>query len=108
MVRQAIPACWDGVGPFAWDDARRRLENRGLIGADGGATEAGRARRHSVETMTDDLAESSFAALGDQAVTNLYETLVPRARLIQSSGLLPFPNPIGLPELEGIPGGPGA
>jgi hypothetical protein len=89
-----------------WDDARHRLEDRGLIGPDGGATEAGHALRYSVEAMTDDLAGSAFTALSDQEVADLHEALWRGARLIQSSGLLPFPNPIGLPELAGTAEGP--
>jgi hypothetical protein len=87
-----------------WEDGRRQLEGRGFIGADGAATGAGQARRQSVETMTDDLAETAFAGLGDQEVRTLYGALLRGARRIQFSGLLPFPNPMGLPALDGTPG----
>jgi hypothetical protein len=53
-----------GWTPPEWDDGQRRLERRGLIGADGAATEPGQALRRSVEAMTDDLAETAFAELG--------------------------------------------
>jgi hypothetical protein len=48
--------------------------------------------------MTDELAETAFADPGDQAVAALDRALWPAARAIQSSGVLPFPNPIGLPQ----------
>jgi hypothetical protein len=87
---------WTGA---AWDAAGGRLAGRDLLGADGGATEAGHVLRQSVETMTDDLAETAFAEFGDGELAALAGALRAGAQQIQSSGVLPFPNPMGLPAL---------
>jgi hypothetical protein len=82
-----------------WEEGGHGLARRSLLAADGGATAAGRALRRSVEAMTDDLAETAFADLSDEAVDALYRALLAGARRVQSSGVLPFPNPMGLPAL---------
>ncbi len=69
-----------------------RLVARGLVSARGGLTGEGLAVRREVERLTDDL-----AAVPDSWVV---ERLDPMARAIASSGVLPFPNPMGLPALE--------
>jgi hypothetical protein len=98
-----------GWTPQQWEEGQTELVRRGLISADGataapGATTiAGHTLRQSVEAMTDQLAETAFAKLDDQTLGALYRTLAHAARRIQSSGVLPFPNPMGLPELDGTP-----
>jgi hypothetical protein len=82
-----------------WEESAQELARRGLLATDGGASEAGRAWRQSVEAMTDDLAESAFAEPSDEGVNDLYRALEAGARQVQSSGVLPFPNPMGLPAL---------
>jgi hypothetical protein len=49
--------------------------------------------------MTDDLAAPALASLADDEVAALHRALLGCATQIQSSGLYPFPNPIGLPPL---------
>jgi hypothetical protein len=87
---------WSGA---QWDGAGAGLTRRGLVGPDGAVTDDGRAVHQAVEALTDDLAESPYAALSDDAVTTLYDDLLPCAQGLQGSGLLPFPNPMGLPRL---------
>jgi hypothetical protein len=82
-----------------WEDARAGLARRGLLGPDGAASADGLALHHAVEACTDDLAEGPYAALPDDAVNALYDDLRPGARAVQGSGLIPFPNPMGLPPL---------
>jgi hypothetical protein len=82
-----------------WDEGVARLAGRGLLGADGVATAAGQALRRRIEEMTDDLAAPAFAGLADDEVAGLYRALLACATEVQGSGLLPFPNPIGLPAL---------
>ena len=63
------------------------------------ATSAGQALRQSVDAMTDALAGSPVATLAEEEVANLYDARSECAAQIQSSGVLPFPNPMGLPQL---------
>jgi hypothetical protein len=88
-----------GWSEAEWDEGRDRLAARGLLHPDGSPTESGRVLHSSVEALTDDLAERAFAALGDGEVDRLHRALSSCAQAVQSSGLFPFPNPMGLPEL---------
>jgi hypothetical protein len=92
-----------GWSDSQWADGLTRLADRGLLRADGAATEAGHAAHWSVESMTDDQAERAFATLDDEEVARLYAAVRAGAAEIQASGMLPFPNPMGLPELAGTP-----
>ena len=82
-----------------WQAGAADMTKRGLLHPDGSATVAGRAVHSAVESLTDDLAERALAALDDREVDRLHRALSGCATDIQSSGLLPFPNPMGLPEL---------
>jgi hypothetical protein len=87
---------WTGT---QWDEGVGRLARRGLLQPDGTATTAGLALRRRIETMTDELAAPAFAGLADDDLADLHRALLGCAAQIQDSGLLPFPNPIGLPAL---------
>ncbi len=80
-----------------WDEATARLDSRGLLHADGRATDAGRTLHAAIEEETDDLAASPYADLSDVAVADLYGAVSACARELVVSGLVPFPNPMGLP-----------
>lgn len=84
-----------------WEGGVTKMAERGLLHPDGRATESGHALRRSVEAMTDDLAEQPLTALSDVEVGILYRSLYGCAAQIQGSGVFPFPNPMGLPELAG-------
>ena len=86
-----------GWSEQAWDAARAALAARGLLHADGRATDAGRTLHAEIEDRTDRLAEQAFAELGDGALGDLYDALLACAADVVASGLVPFPNPIGLP-----------
>jgi len=84
-----------------WDDARRRLQRRRLLGGDD-LTDAGRRLRAQIEAVTDSLALAPLtAALGEQGAEQLIDALTPAARAVAASGVLRFPNPMGLPRLDG-------
>ena len=85
-----------------WEAARHRLEERGLLGADGAATDAGRRVLREAEEATDRAAERPWRDLAPDAAAGLSALLSPLARACAAQ--LRFPNPIGLPS----PGGPGA
>jgi hypothetical protein len=80
-----------------WEGATERLASRGLVHADGRATDAGRTLHASVEEQTDRLAALPYAGLSEAAVSDLYGALSACAREVAASGVLPFPNPMGLP-----------
>jgi hypothetical protein len=82
-----------------WGEAAEGLARRHLVDAAGVATERGQALHRSVEALTDNLAEAAFSALEDAEVAALHEALKSCAEQIQASGLIPFPNPMGLPRL---------
>jgi hypothetical protein len=82
-----------------WEAATASMARRGLLHPDGRATDAGRTLHASVEALTDRLAEPAYSNFSDAALSDLYGVLLACARGVQSSGLLPFPNPMGLPAL---------
>jgi hypothetical protein len=80
-----------------WDAATGALTRRGLLHADGRVTDAGRTLHAEVEELTDELAEPAYAAFGDAALEELCGVLAACAADVAASGLVPFPNPMGLP-----------
>jgi hypothetical protein len=87
-----------GWSELEWDQEMAPMVERGLLGSDGSATEAGRDLLHSVEDLTDALAQPAYAGLTDDGVDHLYGSLLAAAAQTQAT-LLPFPNPMGLPPL---------
>ncbi|MGW7051786.1 SCO6745 family protein [Streptomyces sp. NPDC054887] len=79
-----------------WSAARERLRARGLLDADGVATEAGRALRAGVERTTDELAAAPWRAVGTQGTARLAELLGPLWLAVLGSGLLPAENTLGI------------
>ncbi|CAM5732729.1 SalK OS=Streptomyces tendae OX=1932 GN=GUR47_02550 PE=4 SV=1 [Streptomyces tendae] len=79
-----------------WAAARERLSARGLVHADGSATDAGRALRAEVELRTDELAAAPWQTLGDQGATRLAELLGPLWLEVLGSGLLPRDTTLGI------------
>jgi hypothetical protein len=79
-----------------WDAACERLRGRGLLAADGTLTADGVALRRRIEAETDRLAAPPYDALGDGAARRLAADLAPLADAVAASGLIPYPNPIGL------------
>jgi hypothetical protein len=86
-----------GWTELAWDEATAALTAAGLVHADGRVTDAGRTLHGLVEELTDELAEPAYAGLSDQALDDLVGALGACAADVATSGLVPFPNPIGLP-----------
>ncbi len=80
-----------------WEGATAALAASGLVHADGRVTDAGRTLHGRVEELTDELAEPAYAALSDQALEDLLGVLGVCAAHVAASGLVPFPNPMGLP-----------
>ncbi len=86
-----------GWSEAEWDDATATLAAAGLVHADGRVTDAGRTLHGRVEELTDELAEPAYATLSDHALYELHGALGACAADVAASGLMPFPNPMGLP-----------
>ncbi|MGW8765380.1 SCO6745 family protein [Streptomyces sp. NPDC055815] len=85
-----------GWSEDAWAAARERLTARGLLDADGSATEAGRALRAEVERRTDELAAGPWEALGPEDTARLSDLLGGPWLAFIGSGLLPSENTLGI------------
>ena len=81
-----------------WDDAARRLTERGWLEDDGGLSAEGLAMVAAIEADTDRLALGPWRALGDSACDRLAELLAPIRRAVVAAGDWPAHNPIGVPE----------
>jgi hypothetical protein len=80
-----------------WERSRRRLQLEGVLDRDGRLTKQGGALRRELEDTTDRLASAPLERLGEAGVERLVESLAPVSRHIFDIGLLPEPNPIGVP-----------
>ena len=89
-----------GWSEAEWDAAVAVLAGAGLLHADGRVTDTGRTLHGRVEELTDELAEPAYAVLSDQALEELDGALGACAADVVASGLLPFPNPMGLPRFR--------
>jgi hypothetical protein len=69
-----------------WAAAVDRLAGRGIVDADGGFTDAGRALRDGIEARTDALATPPWAAIGEDACAELRALVRPASKAIVSGG----------------------
>ena len=81
-----------------WDDAARRLTERGWLEGDGGLSAEGLAMVAAIEADTDRLALGPWRAIGDPGCDRLAELLGPIRRAVIAAGDWPAHNPIGVPE----------
>jgi len=79
-----------------WAGAVDRLQLRGWIGHAGTLTDKGRDARLQIEQHTDVLAWSAYEVLDDEGDA-LLEALRPFSDAVLESGVISFPNPMGLP-----------
>ena len=84
---------WDDA---AWEARAEALEGRGLL-ADGRLTPAGAQLRQAIEDTTDDLAAEPWTHLGPAGTARLAQLLEPLTARVVAAGIMPFPNPVGLP-----------
>jgi len=102
-----LAAGWKGLPPEMiqaargwseddWAGAVDRLQLRGWIGHAGTLTDKGRDARVQIEQHTDVLAWSAYAALDDEGDAVL-DALHPLSEAVLESGVISFPNPMGLP-----------
>lgn len=80
-----------------WAAAVADLERRGLLDGER-LTDAGHRLRAEVEAATDRAAAGPYAALTDSDRDRLIGLAAGARRAILATGLVPHPNPMGLPE----------
>jgi len=80
-----------------WEQSCRRLVARGLLDSGGRLTKTGGALRREVEDLTDRLAAGPVERLGSTGVERAIELATPVSRHLIDTGVMPVPNPIGLP-----------
>ena len=82
-----------------WAQAVERCRDRELVDANGALSDAGRALRRDVEATTDRLASEPWANLAERDRDQLLAILTPAAEAVSRSGVIRYPNPMGLPPL---------
>jgi hypothetical protein len=82
-----------------WAAALARCRARGLVDGAGDLTDAGRELRRDVEATTDRLAMAVWDDRSEPDLARIIATLTPAAEAVSRSGLIRYPNPIGLPPL---------
>jgi hypothetical protein len=85
-----------GWSDAEWLEATVFWRSVGVLDGDR-LTERGAALRERIEARTDELALVPYGELRDEERSRLVELLAPATRAVLASGLIPFPNPVGLP-----------
>ncbi|MBD0745766.1 SCO6745 family protein [Streptomyces sp. CBMA152] len=80
-----------------WEAGVWRLRVRGLVDSAGRLTAEGALVRESVESATDRLAVGPVARLGPSGVEEAVALAAPLSRHLMDTGVMPVPNPIGVP-----------
>ena len=79
-----------------WEEARHRLDDRGMLDGDR-ISSAGADLRREIEGLTDELSRPAFTALSGEELIAFEAGLGFVASAVIDAGDIPFPNPIGLP-----------
>jgi hypothetical protein len=79
-----------------WAEAGDRLRARGLLEGDR-ITAEGIRLRDSIEATTDELAVRPLGALDERQRRDLLDAVRPVTEAVHSSGVVSYPNPMGLP-----------
>jgi hypothetical protein len=80
-----------------WEDALQRLSRRAWCNEAGELTAEGRRVCEEIESATDVLAAELLSYLDDGQMEWVAALLRPIAHRVMESGLIPYPNPIGVP-----------
>ena len=83
-----------------WELAAERLRDRDLLDRGGATTSSGATLHAEVEARTDEVSLAPWVHLGTAATATLEGTLRPWAERVVRSGVIRFPNPMGLPPLD--------
>lgn len=84
-----------GWAEAEWEAGADRLVRRGLLRADGTATESGEEIRELVERRTDELAAGAWAALDDATIDRVAQLILPILKAIVSNVRFPKMNTLG-------------
>jgi hypothetical protein len=79
-----------------WRACEESLAARGILGADGALTPAGRELKDHIESATDALSLRAFDSLDDAELETLLGALTPIARAVIAAGDLPTVTPMSL------------
>ena len=79
-----------------WNAAADALRERGLLDSEAKLTVNGKQLRSDIEATTDRLALEAYRAIGRDGVDELASHMKVLTRAILESGVMAFPNPIGL------------
>jgi hypothetical protein len=94
---RATIAPYRGWSDDDWSAAAERLVERGWLDDDRAVAPAGVDAHAAIEADTDRMAEGPTRALGADGLAELLDIMRPLAAALESSGTIPFPNPIGVP-----------
>ncbi len=83
-----------------WSNSRDALVERNLISREGVLSRAGQSLRDEIEAATDRLAATAYGPIGEAGTEGLIGQLHGPAAVIATSGVIPYPNPIGLPPVR--------
>lgn len=86
-----------GWSDAEWSDAADELRRRGLLDGDDVPTAAGARVAADLEACTDAAASGPVRALGVDGVHELVELVSPLVAAVLDSGLIGFPNAVGVP-----------
>lgn len=81
-----------------WEAAGTRLTERGWLDGSGSLTQSGLDQRAAIEATTDVASAAALRALTLAEVEELQSLLTDLLQPISASGIIPYPNPMGLPE----------
>lgn len=85
-----------GFPDDAWQQGADALVARGWLRENRSLTEPGRQAHADIEAATDRLAAQPWEGLGPDATRQVLALIHPIARTVAQSGLVPWPNPVGL------------
>ena len=88
-----------GWSDSEWNQRQTELQQRGLLDHHLNITPTGRELRAQIEHITDTQAATPYAAVDERIVAELSNLLDPIVRTIAAIGVIPYPNPMGLPRL---------
>ncbi len=88
-----------GFSAEQWSAAKVRLGAKGLL-VGSKLTQNGKVLRSKIESRTDHLAGHALTVLDEEEHARLHDALETTTRAIQSDGVLPVSNPIGVPPLS--------
>lgn len=84
------------MGEQEWSQVLESFRHRGLVDAGGSLSGTGRRTKQGIEDVTDALAATAYADLGDDELDELAGALLPVARAVVASGDIPARTPMGL------------